>query len=88
MVNTRNVLRRLVVRWWAYYHERLARQWLEDKYLGSSSWLAVEDAAVLEDCIRRVKVCTYWSWPRGSRIVYWQPVLRKWQDNLRDRVSV
>ena len=66
--NARSVLRCLAVHWWAHYHKRRAREWLEAEHFDSELLLAVQDAVAVEDCIRRVKACTYWSWHRGTRI--------------------
>ena len=37
----------------------------------------------MEDCIRRARACTYWSWPRGSRIFFWK-FPPEWRNDFRD----
>ena len=31
-----------------------------------------EDRAAIEDCVSRIQECTYFQWPRGSRIFFWK----------------
>ena len=67
----RNVLRRLVAKWWIYYQEKVARKWLKD--MGSKTMQ--EDIDAINDCMRYVRGCTYWSWTRGSRILFYKFLL-------------
>jgi hypothetical protein len=40
------------------------------------------DRAGVEDCVRRLRETTYWSWPRGSRLFFWKFPL-EWQEDAR-----
>ncbi|KAL7528378.1 hypothetical protein ACHAWF_002541 [Thalassiosira exigua] len=68
MVKARQVLRRLALRWWKHYQEKHAREWLKSY----TDELTPEDYAGVEDCLRRVRATTYFSWPRGSRHHFWK----------------
>ena len=56
------VLRQFAVKWWAQHQEMLAMRWIES--IGSD--VTPEDIEAVNDCIRRVKACTYWTWTQGS----------------------
>ena len=77
----RVVLRRFAAWWWSYYQEKLGRTWFKRNKLDNSA----VDVAAVEDCIRRCKACTYWTWPCGSRILYWR-MSDEWGDDFRDGV--
>ena len=66
VANACAVLRRFAVHWWSYYQEHIARSWLASQ----GSTCKVADIDAIEDYVRRVKACTYWAWPRGSRLMY------------------
>lgn len=77
----RNVLRRLVAKWWILHQEKLAMRWLED--MGSEA--TSEDIDAINDCMRHVKGCTYWTWSRGSRILFYK-FPPEWRNDFRDGV--
>lgn len=77
----RNVLRRLVAKWWIYHQTKLARRLLEDM----DSETEQEDIDAINDCIRRIKGCTYWSWNRGSRIGFYK-FPPEWRNDFRDGI--
>ena len=79
VANARAALRRFSARWWSYYQECNARSWLASQ--GSTCKAA--DIEAIEDCVRRVKACTCWAWPRGSRLTYWN-FLKEWGEEYRD----
>ena len=58
VANAQAVLRRFVARWWAMIHqEKVALEWLRNQ--GPEA--CEEDVKAINDCIRRVMGCTYWS---------------------------
>ena len=77
----RLALRRLALRWWKHLQIRQAKAWLEE-----NPGQANEEG--VEDCIQRISAATYWSWPRGSRILFCKvkdnlPWLRDFRDGVK-----
>ena len=60
----------------------LAYKWLKEHggELGTK-----EDCEAIEDCLWMIKACTYWVWPRGSRIFFWK-FPDEWRSNVRDGI--
>ena len=79
--NSREIIRRLVMKWWALYQEESALRWLKNQ--GPAAIQADIDA--INDCIRCMKGCTYWTWERGSRIFFWK-FPEEWRNDFRDGV--
>ncbi len=73
------ILRRFAVKWWKYYQIKAARAWLK-RNPGKPNERAIND------CIRRIKGCTYWAWPWGSRIFFWKFDGTDWLVDFRDGV--
>ena len=46
-----------------------------------------EDVEAIRDCLRRAEACTYFSWPRGSRLFFWK-FGNEWHADMRDGVSL
>jgi len=81
VAHARVVLRRFAVRWWAHYQTRQARKWLED----NADTVGRADAEGVEDCLRRCHATTYWSWNRGSRLMFWK-FPPEWLADARDGI--
>ena len=77
----RKVLRRFVVKWWSYHQRQVAEKWL--KSLGSLA--TKDDVEAVNDCLRRVQGCDYWSWHRGSRIMFYK-FPTEWRNDFRDGI--
>lgn len=82
VAQARDVLRRLAVKWWKSHQEAVAYKWLQD--IGPTA--TQEDIEAVNDCMRRVKGCTYWSWERGSRIMFYK-FPPEWRNDFRDGVK-
>ncbi len=76
----RNVLRRLVVRWWADFKTKQAWTWWRE------NGKRPEDKEAIEDIVRRFKPCSYWQWHRGSRILFYL-YPEEFQVDMRDGVE-
>ena len=76
----RVVLRRLAAKWWRHYQEKLARKWVRSQIPSRA------DLNAMEDCIRRIRATTYWSWPRGSRLHFYK-FPADWREDARDGVK-
>jgi hypothetical protein len=75
----RVVLRRLAVKWWAWYQEKSARSWL--RTVPNDEW----NVSGVEGCVRCIKACKYCKWVRGSRIHFWKiPVDRDHKGRLEE----
>ncbi|KAL7532942.1 hypothetical protein ACHAXR_006517 [Thalassiosira sp. AJA248-18] len=77
----RVVLRRFAAKWWAYHQEQVAMRWIKSQ----GNRATKEDIDAINDCIRRAKGTTYWSWDRGSRIFFWK-IPPEWREDFRDGV--
>ena len=76
----RAVLRRFALRCWVRMQERSACAWLAAR--DPVKW---DDHEAVEDCLRRCRAATYWSWPRGSRLLFWK-FPDEWAIDARDGV--
>ena len=74
----RVVIRKRAVAWWAFNVEQDALKCLKDHPRHSKA-----DVAAIEDCLHRVRACSYWEWHRGSRIM-WFCLPEEWQALFRD----
>ena len=81
MARARNLLRRGVARWWIKHQERVAMKWIED--MGEE--VTQEDIQAINDCMRHNQGCSYWSWGRGSRILFYK-FPPEWRNDFRDGV--
>lgn len=81
MARARNLLRRGVARWWIKHQERVAMKWIED--MGKEA--TQEDIQAINDCMRHIRGSTYWSWGRGSRILFYK-FPPEWRNDFRDGV--
>jgi hypothetical protein len=64
--HARVILRRFVVRWWAYNLCREAVRWW------NRNGRDPHDQAAIEDCIFPACVSSYWHWHRGSCLFFWR----------------
>ena len=76
----RVVLRRFAAKWWRYYQEKLARKWIKRQIPSRF------DVEAMEDCIRRIRETTYWTWSRGSRLHFYK-FPQEWRKDARDGVK-
>jgi hypothetical protein len=81
IARARQVLRRFAVKWWQHYQEKVARSWLAEKER------TPEDVEAVEDCVRRVKATTYFTWPHGSRHLFYKVKDPNWRKDFRDGVQ-
>lgn len=68
ITSSRTKLRSVAVKWWACNHRRKAYEWLEKQPRDQDKY----NVPAIEDCLRRIDACTYFSWVRGSRIHIWE----------------
>jgi len=80
LAKARELCRKAALRFWIRRQERLAQEWLDQRPLGRQD---PRDKAAIEDCLRHARGCTYWAWPRGSRIFFWK-MPPEWQAAFRD----
>ncbi|KAL7523246.1 hypothetical protein ACHAXR_000093, partial [Thalassiosira sp. AJA248-18] len=59
IASARAVLRKVAARWWSYYQEKKAREWLANRVPTR------DEIEGVEDCIKRIRAVSYWSWHRG-----------------------
>ena len=74
VVAARQGLRKFAAMWWARHQVKLADEWLNAERRTEA------DREAVEDCKRRLKAVTYFSWPRGSRHLFYKvsdPAWRK-----------
>ena len=69
------------MKWWMKYQERHALDWIKSQ--GDSA--TRKDVEAINDCLRRVKGCSYWAWNRGSRLFFWK-FPKEWRNDFRDGV--
>ncbi|KAL7525888.1 hypothetical protein ACHAXR_001204, partial [Thalassiosira sp. AJA248-18] len=79
VANARAVLRRVAARWWSYYQEKTAREWLAQREATR------DEIEGVEDCIKRIRAVSYWSWHQGSRLFFWK-FPSEWLADARDGV--
>ena len=77
----RQVLRRFAVRWWYHYQRKVAEAWLAEEKRTRADHEAVHDA------LRRMRAATYFTWPRGSRHLFYKVKDPGWSRDLRDGVA-
>ena len=80
MARARQVLRRLVVRWWCRHQKRLAENWL------ACGRRTAEDEEDVRDALQRIEAATYFTWPRGSRHLFYKVEHPGWRRDFRDGV--
>lgn len=78
VAKARETLRKLAVLWWAICVERGGRRWLEEHPNHTE-----EDVKLIEECIWKARAASYWSWHRGSRIMWWR-MPEEWWGDFRD----
>ena len=79
MAAARQVLRHFAAKWWYYHQVKTANAWL--KQLGTPSQADMDG---VEDCLRRLKATTYFTWTRGTRILFWKIRDPEWRKDFRD----
>ncbi|KAL7526848.1 hypothetical protein ACHAXR_001679 [Thalassiosira sp. AJA248-18] len=79
IASARAVLRKLAARWWSYYQEKKAQEWLMQREATR------DEIEGVEDCIKRIRAVSYWSWHRGSRLFFWK-FPSEWLADARDGV--
>jgi len=62
----RKVFRSVALRWWKWHKTQKAWKWFNNHGQLPADRLAIED------CVGRIEACTYFQWPRGSRIFFWE----------------
>jgi hypothetical protein len=85
-VYARTVLRRVAVRWWSWYQEADASNWL--KTAPKDPW----NVEAIASCVWRIKACKYFKWVRGSRIFFWKvpndDLHKGWSEEFRDGIKL
>lgn len=84
VANARQVLRRFVLRYWKWKAHKDAYDWLASRKRGGL--LTPFDAPAVEDCLSRVRATTYWTWVRGSRLLFFRYTDEAWLADARDGV--
>jgi hypothetical protein len=79
----RSVLRRFAVKWWIKFKCKQADHWLATLDPTTSK----QDHLAVTDCKKRLVHTRYFSWPRGSRIMYWL-LPEEWHDDFRDGIKI
>ena len=80
VASARQVLRRFAVIWWYHHQVEVAHLFLQTESVSPADFEAVEDI------LGRLKHCTYFTWPRGSRILYYKFKDPVWRKNFRDGI--
>ena len=76
----RQRLRSFACRWWYHNLEREANSWLASQPKENP-----RDREAVEDCLIRARYCTYFTWPRGTRLFFWR-FPPEWRGDARDGV--
>ena len=76
MARAQQVLRRLAVRWWFSHQKKVAEAWL------ATGERTEADREGVTDALRRMKAATYFTWPRGSRHLFWKVEDPNWRQDF------
>ncbi|KAL7524590.1 hypothetical protein ACHAXR_000640, partial [Thalassiosira sp. AJA248-18] len=80
-VAARQVLRKFAAKWWYRHQAKLVREWLQQ--LGTPSQADIDG---VNDCLRRLKATTNFTWNRGIRILFWKFKDQDWRKDFCDGV--
>ena len=71
------------MKWWVRFKCRQADEWLATLDPATSK----QDHLAVNDCKRRLVHTRYFTWNRGSRIMYWL-LPEEWHHDFRDGVKI